>query len=48
MQQSRAPRRLFDDILAQLQSHQTEQAIARSHCLKSSALDRLNPYLDAV
>ena len=28
MQQSRAPRRLFDDIVAQLQSRQTEQAIA--------------------
>lgn len=42
MQQSRAPRRLFDDILAQLQSRQTEQAIASCRELLTRYPDDIN------
>ena len=42
MQQSRAPRRLFDDIVAQLQSRQTEQAIASCHALLARHPDDIN------
>jgi len=42
MQQSRAPRRLFDDILAQLQSRQTELAIASCQALLARHPDDIN------
>ena len=42
MQQSRAPRRLFDDIVAQLQSRQTEQAIASCRALLARYPDDIN------
>ncbi len=42
MQQSRVPRRLFDDIVAQLQSRQTEQAIAGCHALLARYPDDIN------
>ena len=42
MQQSRAPRRLFDDILAQLQSRQTELAIASCQALLARYPDDIN------
>ncbi len=42
MQQSRVPRRLFDDILAQLQSRQTEQAVAGCRELLARYPDDIN------
>jgi len=42
MHQSRAPRRLFDDILMQLQSRQTEQAIASCQLLLARYPDDIN------
>ncbi len=42
MQQSRAPRRLFDDIVAQLQSRQTQQAIASCRALLEDYPDDIN------
>lgn len=42
MQKSRAPRQLFDDILVQLQSRQTEQAIANCKTVLKSYPDAIN------
>ena len=42
MQQSRAPRSLFDDILNQLQSRQTEQALASCQDVLSQYPDDIN------
>ncbi len=42
MQHSRAPRRLFDDIMAQLQARQTKQALASCHALLARYPDDIN------
>jgi tetratricopeptide (TPR) repeat protein len=42
MQHSRAPRRLFDDIVAQLQSRQTQQAIDNCQALLARYPDDIN------
>jgi tetratricopeptide (TPR) repeat protein len=42
MHQPRAPRRLFDEILAQLQARQTEQAVASSLALLNQYPDDIN------
>ena len=42
MQHSRAPRRLFDDLMAQLQARQMEQAIAGCRELLTRYPDDIN------